>query len=115
MIALLATLSQFVIPAGFMPHITGAGKVALVICSGIGEKTIFIDAAGSGSDQTPASSHSGDTCPYFLAQGGANLPTLSIPPLVLAFISAEPRVTYFVEPPQVRFHLPEARGSPFFA
>jgi hypothetical protein len=115
MIVLLALICQFLIPAGFMPNLTGAGKTALVICSGMGEKTIFVDAAGSGSDQTPASSHSGDTCPYFLAQMGTDLPSLMIHPLVMDFISAKPVVTALALVPSTRFLLPEARGSPVHA
>ncbi|MBN8521673.1 MAG: DUF2946 domain-containing protein [Alphaproteobacteria bacterium] len=114
-VALLAVICQFLIPAGFMPNLTGSGKTALVICSGMGEKTIFVDTAGSVSDQTPVSEHPGDTCPYFLAQGGTHLTSQPVLPQVMAFTAAKPLITALTFTPSVRFLLPEARGSPVFA
>lgn len=69
-LVLLGLLFQALIPAGFMPAFGHGGKVALVICSGLGEKTIFVDADDYGS-----ADHDDDNsaCPYFLAQASVTV------------------------------------------
>ena len=66
---LLAMILAALVPTGFMPSFGNGGKVAIVICSGMGSKTIMVDAA----DYAPAADHQQDdtdqsACPYFLAQ-----------------------------------------------
>ena len=58
------------IPIGFMPD-TSNGKITLVICSGMGEKTVVIDAKDhpQSGDERNASGHDAvSSCPYFIAQ-----------------------------------------------
>lgn len=58
------------IPTGFMPD-TSNGKITLVICSGMGEKTVVIDAKDhpQSGDESKASGHDAvSSCPYFIAQ-----------------------------------------------
>jgi hypothetical protein len=45
---LLALIVRSLIPVGFMPGQTDSGKVQIVICSGYGEQTIYVD-----KDQAP--------------------------------------------------------------
>ncbi len=68
-LALCAFLLLAFIPAGFMPSFAPDGKVAIVICSGMDSKTIYVDA-----DQAPAGpSHerADAACPFMLAQASA--------------------------------------------
>jgi Trk-type K+ transport system membrane component len=55
----LAVLAKAVIPAGFMPN---EGMTAMVICSGMGEKTVMVL-----SDQGEPSDHKTEACAYHLA------------------------------------------------
>lgn len=41
------------VPVGFMPDLSRAGKVAVVICSGVMEKTIYVDPATGQPDSQP--------------------------------------------------------------
>jgi len=79
---LLALMLQALIPAGFMPSFSAAGKVAVVICSGLGGKNVLVDAPGK--QQTPAPQDHDDqsTCPYVAttAPGILTLPAFIIPP-----------------------------------
>lgn len=103
----LALLVLALIPAGFMPSFGADGKIAIVICSGMGEKTIMVDA-----DDAPASDQGTDACPYFLAQSPVSVdvavPVL-LPPSydVMAFIP--PAVE---QPEEILILTPPARGPP---
>lgn len=96
------------IPAGFMPTFAGGGKVAIVICSGAGEKTILVDARDA-----PAGDHgASQTCPYFLAQS----PVVAGVPVIIAAPPAFDVVTFLPLlrdlPDGVRILPPPARGPP---
>ncbi|MFA5593395.1 MAG: DUF2946 family protein [Micavibrio sp.] len=78
----LAFTLQSLIPAGFMPG-TGGGFTKLVICSGMGEKTVFIPTdEGNPAEQDGA----GSACAYQFAAAhkllaAPPLASLSVPPL----------------------------------
>lgn len=75
---LLAFALKALIPAGFMPGQGEGGMTALVICSGMGEKTIFVPADSAPS---PAKeSASSDPCAYHLAALQKNI--ISAPPIL---------------------------------
>ncbi len=63
----LAFLLQSFIPTGFMPGTTRDGKVAVVICSGMGEKTVYVDPGSiPGDRESDHPQHlSVKVCPYF--------------------------------------------------
>jgi hypothetical protein len=60
LLTLLAVLVKSFIPAGFMPE-SGAGYTKLVICSGLGEKTILIP---SGDEDPAPHDNRNDMCAY---------------------------------------------------
>lgn len=73
---MLGLFLHAMVPTGFMPSADN-GKIAMVICSGMGEKTVMVDSndLSPTDDQGSPSGH--DTvsaCPYFLAQYAANYP-----------------------------------------
>lgn len=72
---LLNVLILSLMPAGFMPEFNADGKVAIVICSGLGEKTIYVDADAAPDHPHDNPSHDDqsapNTCAYYLAQGYA--------------------------------------------
>jgi hypothetical protein len=70
---ILGVLLQALIPAGFMPSFAKDGKVALVICSGLGEKTVFVDADDYSAPDHQSDNDDNSACPYFLAQTPAQL------------------------------------------
>lgn len=77
MLMVAAFLLKALIPAGFMPGAEG-GMAKLVICSGLGEKTIYVPADGQ-----PSSDHkksSGEHCAY---QVLASLKNFVTPPQIL--------------------------------
>lgn len=64
-LTLLAIAIKALIPAGFMPTVTAGGMTEIVICSGLGEKTISIPADGDTSNQHDKSQD--PPCAYHLA------------------------------------------------
>lgn len=52
---LCAVVLISLVPVGFMPDLSRAGKVAVVICSGVMEKTIYVDPATGQPDGQPDS------------------------------------------------------------
>jgi len=75
-----------VLPAGFMPVINKDGFTEIVICSGMGEKTIKIP-----SDESPSPDHkddqAGKICAYQVLASGKtllSLPAFAIPTPVLS-------------------------------
>lgn len=56
-LALLGMVARAVIPAGFMPDFSAQAGTPLIICSGNGEKTIYVDDKGSPIEQ---SDHGGE-------------------------------------------------------
>ncbi len=75
---LLAFTVKTAIPVGFMPGQGEGGMMALVICSGMGEKTILVpaDSAPSPGKENASS----DPCAYHLAAMQKN--TVSAPPVL---------------------------------
>lgn len=103
-----ALLVMALIPAGFMPSFGADGKVAIVICSGMGEKTVFVDA-----DDAPAGTHQDtEACPYFLAQSPTTMdaPVLFIDTPIYHIVSTFSHDDAFVG--GVRILSPPARGPP---
>lgn len=77
-IVLLALLCRAFVPAGFMPAASG-GQQAIVICSGFGEKTIYVD--DSGKPVSTDHAVDGQSCSFAL--GGT--PVLPAPAFAAAF------------------------------
>jgi hypothetical protein len=74
LLVILAVLVKSAIPAGFMPSFDKSGFTQIVICSGMGQKTITVP-----SDDAPATDHkdnaSAKVCAYqMLASGKTILP-----------------------------------------
>lgn len=68
---LLAVLAMAFVPAGFMPSVTPDGKIAIVICSGMDSKTVYVDADQAPAGETEDRAASQDACPYMLASASA--------------------------------------------
>jgi Protein of unknown function (DUF2946) len=67
---MLGVLVNALIPLGFMPDTIG-GKIAIVICSGMGDKIVLVDSKDFTADDKQSSKSPHDessTCPYSLAQ-----------------------------------------------
>lgn len=62
---LLAFMCQSFVPAGFMPDFDASGKTALVICSGLDAKTIFV-ANDQNDHQNDQKHRSEKPCSYAL-------------------------------------------------
>lgn len=99
------------IPAGFMPDSKG-GFTKLVICSGMGEKTVYVPA-----DENPASGEkhasSADHCPYQTLTTAKIIPAPSIPLTIGSVIVAAEQVSadqIFL--PALPLHSLAARGPP---
>ncbi len=112
LVVALAVLLKSVIPAGFMPAFDKDGFTQIVICSGMGQKTILVP-----SDGVPATDHQDDTvakvCAYqMLASGKTILPPLvaliPAPIVTRLFVDAIEDID-FVSAPYRSF---EARGPP---
>ena len=106
-VMMAALLVLALVPMGFMPSFGAGGKVAIVICSGIGEKTVLVDA-----DEAPGDHDASSSCPYFLAQSpvpmDAALPVLAAPVYEQAvFVIASD-----IAPSDIRILSPPARGPP---
>lgn len=84
MLVLLALVLKGLLPAGFMPAPSKDGMMEMVICSGMGEKTILVPAGDA-----PASGHAENTdkvCAYQTVTGQKIIlapPSLLVPPPVL--------------------------------
>lgn len=65
---LLALIVRSLIPVGFMPGQTNIGKVQIVICSGYGEQTIYVDKdqapSGMPVHETPHDQKDNSICPF---------------------------------------------------
>jgi hypothetical protein len=77
LLVVLALLLKSAIPAGFMPAFDQEGFTQIVICSGMGQKTVTVP-----SNDAPATDHRGDTasklCAYQLLASGKTI----LPPFV---------------------------------
>jgi hypothetical protein len=112
-ILMLGMILHSLLPTGFMPSIDD-GKITLVICSGMGEKTITVDA----KDFSPVDSGKHDpsdgssSCPYYLAQLTGLYPEQSS--IVVPFSGS--RLSWTLEPYQVidarGYSISFARGPP---
>ena len=81
-----------VMPKGFMPGVDAQGKIAVVICSGLTQKTVYIDqeegstapAPDSGTDDTQQGDGSDeppmDSCPVTIVQ--KTLPIMPTLPVI---------------------------------
>ncbi len=112
MMMVAAFALKAIIPAGFMPE-NKNGFMEMVICSGMGEKTILVP-----NSETPSSEHDNDTtakevCAYQVLASGKVL----VPAPVLAFLEPQPE-KLFVDITDDRFIIStnslsfEARGPP---
>ncbi len=86
MMIVLAFALKSVLPAGFMPVINKDGFTQIVICSGMGEKTITVPA-----DENPSSDHKEDQaskiCAYQVLASGKILlspPAFTLPAPVVS-------------------------------
>lgn len=72
MLAGLAVLLQAALPTGFMPNTGKQAGSFVTICSGVGEKTVFVADEGGDHEQG-----AGDTCSFaFTLPGLESAPTL---------------------------------------
>ncbi len=69
---ILAVMVKVAIPAGFMPSNEG-GLTKLVICSGMGEKTIFVADDDSGAQEHEDSTS--ELCSYQIFSAQKTIPT----------------------------------------
>lgn len=105
---MLGIVLHAMVPTGFMPAAEN-GKITLVICSGMGEKTIVVDAKDhlQSSDQSSDEHQSVSACPYFLAQFMGfypEQPALAVPVFVSASLwnlqhDQDAFTNFFVLPP----------------
>lgn len=121
--ALLAVLVKSLFPAGFMPAYNDAGFTELVICSGMGEKTIRIPAFGDSGEPgtaTDPSDHGGDKtadghppCPFSLV-ASAKLLLPAVPAIVAlpAFLRVPTDVFPIIRPKTSPLLAFTARGPP---
>jgi hypothetical protein len=80
MMMVTAIVFKAIVPAGFMPE-SRSGLLEIVICSGIGEKTVFVPNSHEPSAEYPDDNHVKDICAYqVLASGKILLP------LILTFL-----------------------------
>lgn len=113
-IALLAALAcKALIPAGFMPA-GKAGLIKLVVCSGMGEKTILVPADTAPSSENHGREAAKDLCPYqILSSGKSIIPVvhfLAVPELhVVNIVFTRPDP--FLSSSEKHAHA--ARGPPF--
>lgn len=86
-LAFLAILIQSMVPSGFMPSFSSAGKIAVVICSGLGEKTVLMDAPENQQSPAPANHDNQNACPYLAATAPGVLtpPAFILPPVITLF------------------------------
>ncbi len=108
----LAIALNAFIPTGFMPSFSSVGKVAIVICSGIGEKTVYIDA-----DTTKTDTHGTNKqpCPYFLAHHPVKIDILSVSTIHLVYTSTGFITLTANNPISVHDDIHVPRGPPILA
>ncbi len=87
MVLLLAFLVKAIIPAGFMPGATSDGYTTMVICSGMGEKTVLVPNDQNAPDEQSADHGQNDLCAYQAASSQKIL--IDIPPVFSVQISHE--------------------------
>lgn len=76
-----AFLLRAFLPSGFMPSVSVDGSYELVICSGMGEKTIRVSADGTQEDSNPSSGEDG-ACAFQMVSSQKHIPVtlfLAIP------------------------------------
>ncbi len=110
LLMLLAYAVKAFVPAGFMPGKDAGGFTRMVICSGMGEKTIFVpNEKPSGQSD----SHSGKICDYQILTGQkiliSHAPVLTPPPVVFVQDRTD---TGQLTSPAVFSSLVFARGPP---
>lgn len=112
LLVILAVFLKSAIPAGFMPAFDKEGFTQIVICSGMGQKTITVP-----SDDAPATDHqddaSGKVCAYQMLASGKTIlppPVAVIPaPIVTRVFSAIAEDVHAASAPALSF---QARGPP---
>lgn len=115
LLVLAGFLIKALIPAGFMPAVPSHGLVEMVVCSGMGEKTILVHEDGSPAHKGEQKPSSSKLCDYHFLTGQKNL-TVTDAVLVSAPLM-QLRLTD--EPPEQRLLSTRlssfiARGPPIF-
>ncbi len=104
----IAFLLQATIPLGFMPDFESRSGTALVICSGYGEKTVYVD------DDGQQGHHAAKPCAYSilaLFSGPAAPPELDLSAVVVSIALPNSTSPEFLQP---RYLRPHAIGPPLF-
>jgi hypothetical protein len=83
-LALLGVVARALVPAGFMPDFSAQAGTPLIICSGTGEKTVYIDDTGNPIDG--AGYKAEQPCVFALSFYAVQpvLPVLTIDPVVIS-------------------------------
>ena len=125
-VVLCAVVLISLVPVGFMPDLSRAGKVAVVICSGVMEKTIYVDPATGQPDEKSSHNHMNNKdmdkkspCSFFVlkSQGQMDAPVIALlnaPSLIelrlrvmplLSIVRGVPNVGFIARaPPSVTDH-----------
>lgn len=102
---LLAIVSRALIPIGYMPDFQSAdGVFKVVICSGMGAKSVSLDADGNPLPNQQ-SSHDEQPCAF------AGIAAVALPALDAIPLSA-PMFQTSILTPRVAVHLPPSRAGP---
>ena len=87
-VLVLAFVLQALIPAGFMPGSAMAGT-PVVICSGMGQKTVLIDGDGQPAGQQEHDKNTHAPCPWSVLPASLTPPQGFSPAAVFAFAVPE--------------------------
>ncbi len=113
MLLALSFVVRAVVPAGFMPAQNGTYE--LVVCSGMGVKTVLMNADGTPAENSGHKEKQSDICAYQILASQQNVPTpvLNIVPadtavLKISFTAPKTNISSYITSSQ------PARGPPSF-
>ena len=112
LLALLGMAARAIIPAGFMPDFSVQAGTPFVICSGTGEKTIYVDDEGRPLGE---SGHKAEQpCVFALSFYAVSpfLPSVLVDPVIISIAFNNPHA---VQPEQSANFLYPIRGPPVFS
>lgn len=112
-LAFAGLVARALIPAGFMPDVTQSGSMAMVICSGVSEKLVYLDDDGTVHDAPVQKAAA--PCDYTLTVHLASL----IVPVVALFLTDYDRFAVAASAAAAQYSAPPlpyiARGPPVFS
>ncbi|MFA7275581.1 MAG: hypothetical protein WC043_02125 [Pseudobdellovibrionaceae bacterium] len=106
----LMMMLQSLVAAGFMPGVGADGEHALVVCSGMGEKVVYVDL---GMDD-PQPHHTSSPCGFaMMTHGFFDVPSPVYTPIIAVYnITQETQLFYILHSTnRVLWH---SRGPPVF-